>query len=175
MKSIGLGVANIDSVIAEPEVGESLKPLVPQDNEIVFENVGFSYNKNQEKAVKALDFTLRQNTITGLVGSSDSEKSTVAQLILRFYESQTGRITIGGVDIKNIATSMLMEKIGYVFQDSVIFKDTVEANIRMGNTKATRAQVEEAAKAAAIHSQIMNLPKGYNTVIGEGEAYLSGG
>ena len=94
---------------------------------------------------------------------------------MRFYEPQQGRICIGGVDIRNISPARLTQLVSYVFQDSFLFHDTVENNIRMGNTTASQEQVEQAAKNAGIHDTIMALPKGYATVIGEQDAYLSGG
>nr|WP_092069250.1 ABC transporter ATP-binding protein [Dendrosporobacter quercicolus]NSL47409.1 ABC transporter ATP-binding protein [Dendrosporobacter quercicolus DSM 1736]SDL88377.1 ATP-binding cassette, subfamily B [Dendrosporobacter quercicolus] len=174
-KNIAIGVARIDKILAEKEIAAPTSSVLPQSCDITFDHVQFSYNEDGLMAVNDISFALRQNTITGLVGPSGGGKSTVAQLLLRFYEPQAGRITIGGVDIKDIAPGKLMENVGYVFQDSVLFRDTVEGNIRMGNSEATRAEVEAAAKAAAIHDVIMALPMGYDTVIGEDNAYLSGG
>lgn len=173
--NIAIGVARIDKILAEKEIAAPTSSVPPHGCDITFENVQFSYNGDGLMAVNDISFALRRNTITGLVGPSGGGKSTVAQLLLRFYEPQAGRITIGGVDIRNIAPGKLMEHIGYVFQDSVLFRDTVEGNIRMGNSEATRAEVEAAARAAAIHDVIMALPMGYDTVIGEENAYLSGG
>lgn len=174
-KFIFFGVARIDKILAEKEIAVPASPVLPQSCDIAFDHVQFSYNEDGLMAVNDISFALRQNTITGLAGPSGGGKSTVAQLLLRFYEPQAGRITIGGVDIKNITPGKLMEHVGYVFQDSVLFRDTVEGNIRMGNTKVTRDEVEAAAKAAAIHDVIMALPMGYDTVIGEENSYLSGG
>ena len=174
-KNIAIGVARIDKILAEKEIAAPTSSVLPQSCDITFDHVQFSYNEDGLMAVNDISFALRQNTITGLVGPSGGGKSTVAQLLLRFYEPQAGRITIGGVDIKDIAPGKLMEHVGYVFQDSVLFRDTVEGNIRMGNTEVTRAEVEAAARAAAIHDVIMALPMGYDTVIGEDNAYLSGG
>lgn len=174
-KNIAIGVARIDKILAEKEIAAPTSSVLPQSCNITFENVQFSYNEGGLMAVNDISFALRQNTITGLVGPSGGGKSTLAQLLLRFYEPQSGRITIGGVDIRDIAPGKLMEHVGYVFQDSVLFRDTAEGNIRMGNTKATRTEVEAAAKAAAVHDVIMALPLGYDTVIGEGNSYLSGG
>ena len=173
--NIAIGVARIDKILAEKEIAAPTSSVPPHGCDITFENVQFSYNGDGLMAMNDISFALRRNTITGLVGPSGGGKSTVAQLLLRFYEPQAGRITIGGVDIRNIAPGKLMEHIGYVFQDSVLFRDTVEGNIRMGNSEATRAEVEVAARAAAIHDVIMALPLGYDTVIGEENAYLSGG
>ncbi len=173
--NISIGVARIDSILAEKELTVPKNTVEPLSYDIKFEHVQFSYNQGGSKAVDDLSFALKQNTITGLVGPSGGGKSTTAQLLLRFYEPQSGRITIGGVDIGDIAPGKLMEHIGYVFQESVMFADTVEQNIRMGNTHATRKEVEQAAKSAAIHDVIMALPRGYATVLGEDNTYLSGG
>lgn len=113
--------------------------------------------------------------MTGLVGSSGGGKSTLAQLLLRFYETGEGKIRIGGVDIRDISQEQLTHIVSYVFQESFLFHDTVENNIRMGDRSASIEQVEEAAKNAGIHEVIMRLPQGYQTVIGEKDAYLSGG
>ena len=126
-------------------------------------------------AVDHVSFHLPQGTVTGLVGPSGGGKSTLAQLLLRFYEPQRGTIRIGGVDIREIPPARLMELVAYVFQDSVLFTDTIENNIRMGNTKATMEEVEQAARNAGIHEVIQALPQGYQTVVGRDDAYLSGG
>lgn len=173
--SISIGMARVDSILTEKELAVPLSPALPKDNGIVFESVRFSYHENGPWAVDGVSFALRQNTVTGIVGPSGGGKSTVAHLLLRFYEPQFGRISIGGVDIKDIAPGKLMERIGYVFQDSMLFHATVEDNIRMGNSKATRAEVQKAARAAAVHDVIADLPRGYDTVIGEGDTSLSGG
>lgn len=172
---ISIGVARIDKILSEKEIDTPTNPVLPQSCDITFENVQFSYNEGDLMAVNGISFALRPNTITGLVGPSGGGKSTMAQLLVRFYEPQSGRISIGGVDIKDIAPGKLMELVGYVFQDAMLFHDTVEGNIRMGNTEVTRAEVEAASKAAAIHDVIMALPMGYDTVMGEKNAYLSGG
>jgi ATP-binding cassette subfamily B protein len=122
-----------------------------------------------------MSFYLPEGSITGIVGPSGGGKSTLAQLLLRFYETQAGNILIGDTNIKDIPPSQLMKLISYVFQDSFLFHDSVENNIRMGNQEATHEMVIEAAKSAGIHEVIMTLPQGYATVIGEQDAYLSGG
>ncbi|MFV0413738.1 MAG: ABC transporter ATP-binding protein, partial [Oscillospiraceae bacterium] len=174
-KNISIGVARIDKILAEKEIAVPTNPVLPKNYDISFENVRFSYSESGPAAVDGVSFALRQNTITGLVGPSGGGKSTVAQLLLHFYEPSSGRIAIGGVNIQNIAPGKLMEYVGYVVQDSVLFSDTVEGNIRMGNREASRFEVEQAARAAAIHEAIAALPNGYETVIGEDNAYLSGG
>lgn len=102
-------------------------------------------------------------------------KSTLAQLLLRFYDTDSGKISIGGTDIRDFSQETLTHLVSYVFQDSFLFHDTVENNIRMGDRTAGMESVREAARNAGIHDVIMALPHGYQTVIGEENAYLSGG
>lgn len=113
--------------------------------------------------------------ICGIVGPSGGGKTTFLELLLRFYPLTKGCIQIGGVDISHIPQDELMDKIAFVFQESMLFSDTIENNIRMGNQSASFEQVVEAAKNANIHDVIMRLPDGYKTVIGKDNAYLSGG
>ena len=167
------GMNRIDSILLQEEIRESGTEN-PTRYDVTFEQVSFSYTMGTQ-AVKNVSFHLPTNSITGLVGPSGGGKSTLAQLLLHFYEPQQGRIFIGGVDIRNISPERLTELVSYVFQDSFLFHDTVENNILMGNKTANREQVEQAAKSAGIHDVIANLPKGYDTVIGEQDAYLSGG
>lgn len=163
----------IDGILTQDEISEA-DGGNPTRYDVTFEQVSFSYSEGTQ-AVRNVSFRLPVGSVTGLVGPSGGGKSTLAQLILRFYEPQQGRICIGGVDIRNIAPSKLTRLVSYVFQDSFLFHDTVENNIRMGDARATREQVEQAAKNAGIHDVIMALPDGYATVIGEQNAWLSGG
>lgn len=168
------GINRIDGILAQPELPEEGNGN-PESYDITFESITFSYGTNHIQAVKNVSFHLPQGTVTGIVGPSGGGKSTLAQLLLRFYEPQQGSIRIGGVDIREIPPHRLMNLVSYVFQDSFLFHDTAENNIRMGNPKASREAVERAAKNAGIHEVIMALPHGYDTVIGEQAAYLSGG
>lgn len=167
------GMNRIDHILNQPEISETGTGN-PTSCDITFERVSFSYTKGTQ-ALNNISFTLPSNSLTGLVGPSGGGKSTLAQLLLRFYEPQQGRICIGGVDIREIAPEKLTSLISYVFQDSFLFHDTVENNIRMGNQTADHADVEQAAKNAGIHDVIVKLPQGYDTVIGDQNAYLSGG
>lgn len=167
------GMNRIDGILMQDEISGTGTGN-PTQYDVTFEQVSFSYSGGTQ-AVRNVSFQLPANSVTGLVGPSGGGKSTLAQLILRFYEPQQGRICIGGVDIRDIAPWRLTQLVSYVFQDSFLFHDTVENNIRMGDTRATREQVEQAAKNAGIHDVVMALPKGYATVIGEQDAYLSGG
>lgn len=149
-----------------------------QGKDIVFDNVSFSYEAESNVAVKALDnvsFHARQGEVTAIVGPSGGGKSTIANLISRFWDVTEGSIQIGGVDIREIPLAELMKLVGFVFQDTFLFKQNVLDNIRMGNPDATEAQVIEAAKAAQCHEFIENLPDGYYTVIGSSGIRLSGG
>ncbi|APM38202.1 ABC transporter ATP-binding protein [Clostridium kluyveri] len=170
---IAEGVARIDGILNQPEF-ENTGNGDPSTYDIVFEHVSFSYNKNVQ-AIKDISFVVKEGTINGLVGPSGGGKSTLAQLLLRFYEPQQGSVKIGGVDIRDISPEKLMDIISYVFQDSFLFRGTIENNIRMGNEKADFKEVEKAAKNANIHDVIMSLPQGYSTVVGEKDVYLSGG
>ncbi len=168
------GVSRIDRILNQQEITEGGNKY-PKSYDITFENVTFSYEANEINAVNNLNFYIPQGTVSGIVGPSGGGKSTLAQLMLRFYEPQKGIIKIGGVDIREIPPHHLMNIMSFVFQDSFIFHDTVENNIRMGNKTASRKDVETAAKNAGIHDVIISLPNGYDTVIGEQDAYLSGG
>lgn len=170
---IAEGVNRMDNILRQPEPDGDGNGN-PTAFDVEFSDVEFSYTPGIP-AVAGVSFRLPQGSVTGLVGPSGGGKSTLAQLLLRFYEPQGGSVKIGGVDIRDIPPSRLMNLVSYVFQDSVLFRDTVENNIRMGNTAASMAEVEEAARRAGIHDVIQALPKGYQTVVGQDNAYLSGG
>ena len=167
------GVSRIDNILRQQEADQD-GAGDPTMFDVEFSDVEFAYTEGIP-AVDHVSFHLSQGTVTGLVGPSGGGKSTLAQLLLRFYEPQRGTIRIGGVDIREIPPARLMELVAYVFQDSVLFTDTIENNIRMGNTKATMEEVEQAARNAGIHEVIQALPQGYQTVVGRDDAYLSGG
>ena len=167
------GVNRIDNILRQPEPDQD-GAGDPTTFDVEFSDVEFAYTEGIP-AVDHVSFHLSQGTVTGLVGPSGGGKSTLAQLLLRFYGPQGGTIRIGGVDIREIPPARLMELVAYVFQDSVLFTDTIENNIRMGNTKATMEEVEQAARNAGIHEVIQALPQGYQTVVGRDDAYLSGG
>ena len=167
------GVNRIDNILRQPEPDQN-GAGDPTTFDVEFSDVEFAYTEGIP-AVDHVSFHLPQGTVTGLVGPSGGGKSTLAQLLLRFYAPQGGTIRIGGVDIREIPPARLMELVAYVFQDSVLFTDTIENNIRMGNTKVTMEEVEQAARNAGIHEVIQALPQGYQTVVGRDDAYLSGG
>ncbi len=171
---INVGLKRIDELLSEPEIAlvGTGKHLPGYD--ISFENVSFAYPGSGTKACNGVSFRLPQGSCNALVGPSGGGKSTIAQLLLHFYEVNSGEIRIGGVNINEVTHSELVKHIAYVFQDSFVFHDTIENNIRMGNETATFEDVKNAAKAANIHETIMALPNGYQTVVADNTG-LSGG
>jgi len=125
--------------------------------------------------LKGVNFSIPQNTITALVGPSGAGKTTIAHLIARFWDVDFGEIRVGGRNIKDMKTDRLLSYMAMVFQDVYLFNDSIINNIRFGNKDASEEEVITAAKAAHCHEFIEGLPDGYNTVIGEGGATLSGG
>ena len=148
---------------------------IPSGHDISFCNVCFSYEEEGRKILDNVSFTARQGEITALVGPSGAGKSTIAELIPRFWDVTGGSIAIGGVDIRDMPVHDLMEQMSFVFQENFLFSDTIFNNIAVGKPGATKEQVEQAAKAARCHDFIMALPQGYQTEIGDGGVYLSGG
>lgn len=171
---INVGLQRIDELLNEPEIAltGAGKPLTRFD--ISFDRVSFAYPGSSTKACNEVSFCLPQGSCNALVGPSGGGKSTIAQLLLHFYEVDAGEIRIGGVSINEVTHSELVGKIAYVFQDSFVFRDTVENNIRMGNEAAPFEAVRAAAVAANIHETIEALPDGYQTVVADNTG-LSGG
>lgn len=159
--------------IRETKVQEGKEQVISNYN-IKLENVSFSYNKDTT-VLKNVSFTARQNEVTALVGMSGCGKTSILRLISRLYDCDGGKIEIGGIDIKDISTKSLFEKISIVFQDVTLFNTSVMENIRIGNKEATDEEVKEAARLANCEEFINKLPDGYNTAIGENGATLSGG
>ena len=122
-----------------------------------------------------IDLTLPEGSFTALVGPSGGGKSTIANLISRFWDVSSGSITIGGIDVRDMAEDDLMHHVSFVFQDIFLFKQSILDNIRMGNPSASEEQVIAAAKAAQCHEFISKLPGGYHTVVGSKGIHLSGG
>lgn len=175
VQEISEGVSRVDAILNEKPIGEPKTPIVPTSYEVEFNKVSFAYNVDDNQALTDISFTASQGKTTALVGPSGSGKSTIAQLIPRFWDAQEGVISIGDVDIRNIPTENLMNIVSFVFQDSFLFYDTLYENIRVGKPNATAEEVYAAAKAAQCHEFIERLPNGYDTLIGEGGTYLSGG
>lgn len=166
-------VARIDNILYQNELSSD-EDMLPTAYDVAFENVSFSYNGNTN-AVENVSFKAQPGSINAIVGHSGGGKSTLMELLLRFYDVNEGAIKIGGVNIKDISQENLMNLISYVFQDSFLFHDTIENNIRMGNKKVTKDDVMMATKAAGIHEVIEKLPNAYDSIVGENNVYLSGG
>ena len=155
-------------------IPDKVDGIVPKDNDIAFENIGFSYEKDEFK-MENLSFDIDEKTMIALVGESGSGKTTITNLLLRFYDVQQGKITLGGVDIRDIPYDELLDRISIVMQNVQLFDNTIEENIRVGKKGATKEEIIKAAKKARIHDFIMSLPEGYETDIGENGGILSGG
>lgn len=169
------GVERMDNILSEPHLPQPINPKTIDRHEIVFENVSFSYTGQEANALSDVSFRAEENQITALVGPSGGGKSTVAHLIPRFFDVLEGSIKIGGVDIRDMKSEYLMEKVSFVFQDVFLFKQSILDNIRIGNQNATDEQVVAAARAAQCHEFIEKLPDKYHTVIGTRGVHLSGG
>src|SRR6187402_1207696 len=150
------------------------EPLVPRGGAVRFDDVRFGYDADRE-ILHGVSFEIPAGKTVAVVGPSGSGKSTLARLMFRFYDVDAGRISIDGQDIRSVTQKSLRESIGIVPQDTVLFNDTVEYNIAYGRPGATRAEVEEAARAARIHGFIESTPRGYQTMVGERGLKLSGG
>ncbi|WP_298832444.1 ABC transporter ATP-binding protein/permease [uncultured Piscinibacter sp.] len=149
-------------------------PLQHHGGTVRFENVRFGYDRDRE-ILHGVSFEIPAGRTVAVVGPSGSGKSTLARLMFRFYDVGEGRILIDGQDIRSVTQKSLRQAIGIVPQDTVLFNDTVEYNIAYGRPGASRAEVEEAAKAAHIHAFIASTPRGYDTMVGERGLKLSGG
>lgn len=148
--------------------------LKTKDYDIVFENVSFSYNTG-EQVLNNVSFTAKQGEVTALIGPSGGGKSTAAKLAARFWDADSGKITIGGQDVRNVDPEKLLSAYSIVFQDVTLFNNTVMENIRIGRQGATDAEVLAAAKEAQCDEFVEKLPEGYQTMIGENGSMLSGG
>jgi subfamily B ATP-binding cassette protein MsbA len=151
------------------------KVLTHVKGEVEFQNVSFSYNDEEEDVLHNISLSVKPGETIALVGMSGGGKSSLISLIPRFYDVTEGNILLDGTDIRSYQMRTLRDKIGMVLQDNILFSESVQANILMGNPEATDEEVIAAAKAANAHEFIMNLPEGYHTKIGERGVKLSGG
>ncbi|MEC8256686.1 MAG: ABC transporter ATP-binding protein [Bacteroidota bacterium] len=156
--------------IVSPKDGQKL-----QSYSIAFEDVSFSYDDGREEALKEVNFTLESGKTLAILGRTGCGKSTLLQLITRMYDVSSGVIKIGGIDVRKLNLNDLRNHIGSVPQEAFLFSDSLENNIRFGNAEATKDEIENAAKQAAVHNSILNFADGYQTVIGERGVSLSGG
>lgn len=163
-------VGFIDSM-PDMKEGSITEPI--KNHNIVFKDVSFSYD--DRPILKDVSAEIKENTMTAIVGPSGSGKTTFCNLLARFWDVNSGEILIGGKNIKDYKIENLMNSISMVFQDVYLFEDTIENNIKFGKQNASHEEVVQAAKKARCHEFIEALPEGYNTLIGEGGASLSGG
>ena len=174
---LGISDASIErynEVMNEAELKENKdNPFMPKKMNIEFKNVNFAYEKKE--VLKDINLKIKEKTFTTLVGKSGSGKTTITNLIARFWDVQNGEILMDDVNIKDISTENLLSNTSMVFQKIYLFNDTIYNNISFGNKNATREEVIEAAKKARCHDFIMKFEKGYDTVIGERGSNLSGG
>ena len=183
VKLFGMGVsmlrlagAAIDRTVETeqmPRLDEKGKAVSPQRHDIVFDHVNFSYEA--KPILRDVSVTLPDKTTTAIVGPSGSGKTTFCNLVARFWDVDSGSVRIGGTDVRDYTLASLMDQISMVFQNVYLFADTIENNIKFGCPEATHAQVVEAARKTYCDDFISALPEGYDTVIGEGGASLSGG
>lgn len=168
------GLVSIKDILNTEPLESGTKKLSPNGAyDIVFDDVSFGYEKDKN-ALSHISLTMKPGTLTAFVGPSGAGKTTAAQLIGRYWETDSGEIRIGGIPLKDLDNKALMDLTAFVFQDVFLMEDTLLENIRMGS-KATDEQVKEAARAAQIDEFICSLPKGYQTKIGEQGVKLSGG
>jgi len=153
----------------------SLPSIKIKNSNINFENINFQYDVGNEDAVKNINFNIQGNKVTALVGHSGAGKSTILNLIPRFYQPRSGKIFIDNQDINKISLNSLRKNISLVSQDVILFDDTVENNVRYARLNSTQNEIIEACKLAAADEFIKNLPEKYNTIVGENGLRLSGG
>ena len=159
----------------EPEIVSPKNGQKLQSYSIEFEDVSFSYDDGREEALKEVSFTLESGKTLAILGRTGCGKSTLLQLISRMYDVSSGVVKIGGIDVRKLNLNNLRNHIGSVPQEAFLFSDSLENNIRFGNAEATKDEIENAAKQAAVHNSILNFADGYQTVIGERGVSLSGG
>ena len=173
LRVVGSSIDHADQIDEIPEMDSTGRPVYPKRHDISFDHVNFSYDKRP--ILKNVNVTIPDRTTTAIIGPSGSGKTTLCSLIARFWDVDSGSIRIGGTDIRKYTLESLMDQISMVFQNVYLFADTIENNIKFGKPDADHEQVVAAAKKACCHDFISALPDGYDTVIGEGGATLSGG
>ena len=176
VKQIQMTVKELEGFLSMKSLPEPAERAVLNGTDVVLSDVHFSYSGNDEDEVlHGIDLKLPQGSFTALVGPSGGGKSTIAKLIARFWDVTGGKITVGGVDIRDIPLLQISENISFVSQDNFLFRCSLLENIRLGNPKATDEEVKEAARAAQCEEFILKLPQGYDTPAGEAGKRLSGG
>ena len=173
LRNVDLNVSKAQSVLDMPTMDIDGRDITPSNYDIDVENVEFSYDKR--KIIDGVSVHIPQKTTTAIVGPSGGGKTTLCHLIARFWDVDRGCVRLGGMNVKDYSMDSLMKNFSFVFQSVYLFQDTIANNIRFGQPDAPMEKVIEAAKKACCHDFIMALPDGYETIIGEGGANLSGG
>ena len=173
LRLLDVSIDKVNEIDNTPVMDEHGKPINPPNYNIVFDDVSFSYGEH--KILDHVSLSIPEKTVTAIVGPSGAGKSTLCNLIARFWDVDDGKITIGGIEVRDYTLDSLLTNISEVFQKVYLFADTIENNIKFGNPAASHNEVVKAAQKACCHDFIMSLPDGYDTVIGEGGATLSGG
>lgn len=170
-----VSASRIAAILDMEPLAEPPSPQEPIDGSIRFESVRFRYDEARAPALDGVSFDVEDGTVCALVGSSGSGKSTIARLVPRFHDVDEGRVVVGGVDVRNVASEHLLRHVALVFQDPFLVRASVRENLRMGRPDADDEEIEAAARAARAHDFVMELPDGYDTVVGERGDSLSGG
>lgn len=170
---IDASIGRVEEIDQAPRMDEGGSVQVPKSHDISFDHVDFSYG--DRKIIDDVSFTIPEGTTTAIVGPSGSGKTTLTSLMARFWDVKKGSVKLGGIDVKDYSLDSLMSNFSMVFQNVYLFNDSIENNIKFGKPEASHEEVVAAAKAARCHDFIMALPDGYDTVIGEGGATISGG
>jgi ATP-binding cassette subfamily B protein len=173
LKVIGKGVDLANEILDIEQMDIDGEVIHPENRDIHLENVSFAYENR--KIIDDVTLDIKEGTTTAIVGPSGGGKTTITSLIARFWDVKEGRVTLGGRDVKDYSFDSLMENFSFVFQKVYLFEDTIANNIRFGRPDASMEDVIAAAKKARCHDFIMSLPEGYETIVGEGGATLSGG
>ena len=173
LRTVDVSVRQAQEILETPQMDISGKNIVPEHYDLCAENIGFAYE--QKKIIDGISLSIPEHTTTAIVGPSGGGKTTLTSLLSRFWDVDEGKVTLGGTDVREYSMDALMKNYSFVFQRVYLFADTIANNIRFGQPDAPMEKVIEAAKKACCHDFIMQLPEGYDTVIGEGGASLSGG
>ncbi len=173
LKIIGRGVDMVNEILEIEQMDINGEDIKPDNRDIHLEHVSFAYENRT--IIDDVTLDIKEKTTTAIVGPSGGGKTTITSLIARFWDVKSGKVTLGGRDVRDYSFDSLMENFSFVFQRVYLFEDTIANNIRFGRPEASMEDVMAAAKKACCHDFIMSLPDGYETVVGEGGATLSGG
>ncbi|MBR2596012.1 MAG: ABC transporter ATP-binding protein [Solobacterium sp.] len=173
IRTMGTIVGEVRRIVEAPEMNRPQTGTAPADNTLKLEDVHFSYG--EKEVLHGIDMEIPEGSYTALVGPSGSGKSTIARLIASLWEADSGRILLGGKDLREIPLDVCADRVAFVSQDNYLFNMSVRENIRLGRPEATDAEVEEAARMSGCHAFILSLENGYDTMVGSSGSHLSGG